>query len=88
LFIISSTEALPVAEEIQSGLQYHVFPRLWTDGVFFAGGYSLEALEIAVNESEFAVAVAQADDIVKVRGRSTRRFGTMCCSNLDCLWGS
>jgi hypothetical protein len=43
LFIISSAEALPVAEEIQSGLQRHVFPRLWTDGVFFAGGYSLIA---------------------------------------------
>lgn len=68
LFIISSAEALPVAEEIQSGLQYDVFPRLWTEGVFFAGGYSLEALENAVNESDFAVAVAQADDIVKTRG--------------------
>ena len=37
------------------------------DGVFFAGGYPLEALEKAVGESEFAVAIAQPDDVVRSR---------------------
>lgn len=68
LLIISSTEALDVAREIQSQLQYDVFSRVWNEGVFFAGGYSLEALEKAVDESDFAIAVAQADDIVESRG--------------------
>ena len=40
---------------------------MWSQGVFFAGGYPLEALEKAVDESDFAVAIAQADDIVESR---------------------
>jgi CRP/FNR family cyclic AMP-dependent transcriptional regulator len=68
LFIISSTEALPVAREIQAQLEHDVFSTVWNEGVFFAGGYSLEALEKAVSESDFAVAIAQPDDIVEIRG--------------------
>ena len=45
LFIISSAEALEVAHEIQSQLQHDVFSAVWDQGVFFAGGYPLEALE-------------------------------------------
>lgn len=68
LFIISSTEALEIANEIQSQLQHDVFSAVWSQGVFFAGGYPLEALEKAVGESDFAVAIAQGDDIVESRG--------------------
>jgi CRP/FNR family transcriptional regulator, cyclic AMP receptor protein len=68
LFVISSTEALNVAREIQGQLERDVFSTVWNEGVFFAGGYSLEALEKAVSESDFAVAVAQPDDIVETRG--------------------
>src|ERR1017187_844034 len=68
LFIISSTEALEVAHEIQRQLQHDVFSAVWDQGVFFAGGYPLEALEKAVSESDFAVAIAQPDDIVESRG--------------------
>ena len=70
LFIISSTEALDVAREIQAQLEHDVFSTVWNEGVFFAGGYSLEALEKAVSESDFAVAIAQPDDIVDSRGLS------------------
>lgn len=68
LFLISSSEALDVAHEIQSQLQNDVFSTVWDQGVFFAGGYPLEALEKAVSESDFAVAIAQPDDIVETRG--------------------
>jgi CRP/FNR family cyclic AMP-dependent transcriptional regulator len=68
LFIISSTEALHVAREIQAQLEHEVFSTVWSQGVFFAGGYPLEALEKAVCESDFAVAIAQPDDIVETRG--------------------
>ena len=68
LFIMSSVEALPIAYEIQSALQHDVLPTVWTQGVFFAGGYPLEALEKAVRTSDFAVAVAQPDDIIETRG--------------------
>jgi CRP/FNR family cyclic AMP-dependent transcriptional regulator len=68
LFIISSTEALPIAREMRSQLRVDVSTTVWNEGTFFAGGYSLEALEKAVNKSDFAVAVAQPDDIIKTRG--------------------
>lgn len=68
LFIISSSEALDVARQLQVGLKHDVVATVWTDGVFFAGGYALETLEKAVTESDFAVAVAQPDDIVETRG--------------------
>jgi CRP/FNR family cyclic AMP-dependent transcriptional regulator len=68
LFIISSAEALGVAREVQAQLERDVFSTVWTEGVFFAGGYPLEALEKAVSESDFAVAIAQPDDVVESRG--------------------
>jgi CRP/FNR family cyclic AMP-dependent transcriptional regulator len=68
LFLISSKEAVEVAREIQAQLDRDVFSAVWDEGVFFAGGYSLEALEKAVAESDFAVAIAQPDDIVDTRG--------------------
>jgi len=70
LFIISSVEALDVANEIASGLQHDVLPTVWTQGVFWASGYPLEALEKAVEQSDFAVAVAQFEDVVQTRGSS------------------
>jgi predicted nucleotide-binding protein len=68
LFIISSSEALGVANAIRTSLEHDVFSTVWNEGVFFAGGYSLEALEKAVSESDFAIAIAQADDIIETRG--------------------
>jgi len=68
LFIISSAEALDVARAIRGALENEVFSTIWDEGVFFAGGYSLESLEKAVSESDFAVAIAQPDDIVESRG--------------------
>ena len=60
LFIISSGEALGIAREVQAQLERDVFSTVWPDGVFFAGGYPLEALEKAVAESDFAIAIAQS----------------------------
>ena len=68
LFIMSSVEALDVARFIQKGLDRDVAAKVWTDGVFFAGGYPLDILEKSVESSDFAVAVAQPDDIVESKG--------------------
>lgn len=68
LFIISSTEALIVAETLRESLEHDVFSTIWNEGVFFVGGYSLESLEKAVSESDFAIAIAQPDDIIETRG--------------------
>jgi predicted nucleotide-binding protein len=68
LFIMSSREALDVAREVDAALQRDVFCRVWNEGVFFAGGYPLDDLERSVEESDFAVAVCEPDDIIESRG--------------------
>jgi CRP/FNR family transcriptional regulator, cyclic AMP receptor protein len=72
LFIMSSSEAKKVADALRAGLEKDVFSKVWDDGVFFAGGYPLEALEQQVNESDFAVAIAEPDDIMESRGVRAR----------------
>lgn len=72
LFIISSSEAIAIAEAVRDGLVRDVFSTVWKEGVFFAGGYTLEALEAQVEQSDFAVAVAEPDDIVRSRGSTQR----------------
>jgi len=69
IFIMSSVEALPVARGIQLGLEHDPYTvEVWTDGVFRASAYPLEDLERELNESDFAIAVASADDLVETRG--------------------
>jgi CRP/FNR family cyclic AMP-dependent transcriptional regulator len=69
IFIMSSTEALPIARAVQLGFEYDPYTvEVWTDGVFRASAYPLEDLERELDESDFAIAVASADDIVQTRG--------------------
>lgn len=71
VFIISSVEALHVARAIQSAFEHEKFlTTLWTDGVFRVASYALESLENQVDNSDFAIAIAHADDIVDHRGSS------------------
>lgn len=72
LFIISSREALDTARFIQQILERDALVQVWTDGVFFASGYALEALEAAVADSDFAIAIAQPDDVAISRGAESR----------------
>jgi CRP/FNR family transcriptional regulator, cyclic AMP receptor protein len=70
LFIISSVEALPVARELQNAFEHDPFTTtVWTDGVFKVAHYTLESLEDQVDQSDFAVAIAHADDLTEFRGQ-------------------
>ena len=56
---------VPVANEIQAGLTHDcVVATVWTNGVFGASKFSLEALEDARSEADFAVLVLYPDDKV------------------------
>lgn len=69
VFIISSTEALPIAQEVERQLEHdNCFVKVWTEGTFRASQYPLESLEQAVEQSDFAIAIAQPDDQVESRG--------------------
>lgn len=69
-FIASSTEALPVASEIQAELSKDPEAvTLWSEGVFGASDFSLEALKRAAEEADFAVLAFSADDKLLSRGQ-------------------
>ena len=70
VFIISSVEALPVARIVQNSFEHDpILSVLWTDGVFRVTSYALDALEAAVEDSDFAIAVAHGDDVTQFRGQ-------------------
>lgn len=71
VFIVSSAEALRIARAIQNALQHDPFTVVvWTDGVFRASHYPVESLEAQLDESDFAVAIAEPDDVTASRGSS------------------
>lgn len=68
VFVICSTEALPIAQAIQFAFQYEEADfTIWSDEVFRASQYPIEALEQVLEESDFAIAIASPDDLVSVR---------------------
>ncbi|MFS8047023.1 TIR domain-containing protein [Rhizobium sp. BR 314] len=70
VFIISSVEGLPIARAIQSAFEHDPFTcTIWTDGVFRVASYTMDALEAAVDDSDFAIAIAHADDVTAYRGQ-------------------
>jgi CRP/FNR family transcriptional regulator, cyclic AMP receptor protein len=71
IFIISSAEALEIARTIQNAFEYDFIVVVWTDGVFLASWYPIESLERQLDQSDFAIAVAQPDDITLSRGGSS-----------------
>lgn len=72
VFVISSAEALDAAKRIRVGLQHVADVDVWSDEmIFMPGGYPLEDLKSQLDKSDFAVAVAQDDDILITRGRET-----------------
>lgn len=71
LFIVSSAEALPIAREVQMAFEHDPFSVvIWTDGVFKIANYTLQSLEDEVDKSDFAIAIAHADDLATVRGQN------------------
>jgi CRP/FNR family cyclic AMP-dependent transcriptional regulator len=69
VFIISSVESLGVARAIQNALSHDPFlTTVWTDGVFRVANYPLQSLLDAVDDSDFAVAIAHSDDTTAFRG--------------------
>ncbi|PVE55378.1 TIR domain-containing protein [Rhizobium rhizogenes] len=70
VFIISSAEALPVARLVRNAFEHDPFiTTIWTDGVFRVANYTLTDLEAEIDDSDFAVAIAHADDLTESRGK-------------------
>lgn len=70
VFIISSAEALPIARLVRNAFEQDPFiTTIWTDGVFRVANYTLTSLEAEIDESDFAVAIAHADDLTESRNK-------------------
>ena len=68
IFIICSVEALPIARAIETAFEHdNIFVELWNEGCFKVSNYTLQDLEAAVDRSDFAIAIAHADDSLAYR---------------------
>jgi hypoxanthine phosphoribosyltransferase len=67
IFIGSSTEGLPVAEEIQLALSGAASVSVWTNDVFRLSEFTLESLFKQLDRTDYAVFVLSDDDLVTVR---------------------
>lgn len=69
VFIVSSAEALPIVDLLIKQFEHDPFLAVaWKNGVFRASNYTLDELEAELDDSDFAIAVAHADDVVITRG--------------------
>jgi predicted nucleotide-binding protein len=69
VFIISSAEALEIAKLVQEALERDFLVEVWSDGVFKIASYTLTDLERKVDQADFAIAIAHADDVTSSRGQ-------------------
>lgn len=69
VFVISSVEGLPIAHAVQESFAHDPFDVVvWDNGIFRASEYAIESLTNVLDVSDFAVAIAQPDDLVEARG--------------------
>ncbi len=68
LFIGCSVESLSIARAMQSDLEHDpITARIWTNNVFQASAFAIEALEHQLSEVDFAAIVLSPDDTVVSR---------------------
>lgn len=67
VFVGSSSEGLPVAKALQSGLAESADITLWTQGIFRPSYGYLESLVNAVDQADFAILILTPDDVTVSR---------------------
>jgi 8-oxo-dGTP pyrophosphatase MutT (NUDIX family) len=68
LFIGSSSESVAIARGLKANLENVAEVRIWDEGLFTPGNYTLEDLLSITNSFDFAIFVCGADDSVVSRG--------------------
>ncbi len=89
VFIGSSVENLPIAQQIQTGLAHDpMLVQVWTDGVFRAAAGTMDNLFRAVSGSDFAVLVLAPQDTVISRKKKSYAPRDNCVFELGLFMGA
>lgn len=73
VFVISSTEALPVAEQVMVCLDSKAIAvHLWDQGTFGISDYPISSLMDAIEACDFTIAIASADDVLISRDKEAK----------------
>jgi predicted nucleotide-binding protein len=73
VFMICASESIPIAQSIRIGLEHVAQVVIWSDeNIFPPGSYAIEALESEVNQADFGIALAEPDDLVLSRHRTSK----------------
>lgn len=70
MFIGSSVEQLPLAKAIQNNLQHTVASTIWHQGVFKPSKSTLDCLQNASSQFDFALFIFKPDDVLKLRDKT------------------
>ena len=72
VFIVSSTEGLPIAEAIFTHLEIDTEPSIWKQELFRPTKANIENLENIITQTDFGIVVVSADDSRLMRGTQSR----------------
>ncbi|HEY9233836.1 MAG TPA: TIR domain-containing protein [Phenylobacterium sp.] len=73
LFVISSKEGLPVAEQLQVLLNSdEIAVDIWDQGTFGVSDYPISSLMDRISAADFTVAIVRDDDVLISRGETTK----------------
>jgi phosphoserine phosphatase len=72
IFLGSTSEAGNIAKAIQQNLSSAGEPAIWMQGLFDASATTIEALESALEQFDFAILIVSPDDLVESRGETRR----------------
>ena len=89
IFIGSSVENLPIAQQIQTGLAHDpMLVQVWTDGVFGPAAGTMDNLFRAISSSDFAVLVLAPEDTVISRKKKSYAPRDNCVFELGLFMGA
>jgi hypothetical protein len=71
IFVGSSTESLPIAQQVQVELGPTARAKVWNQGIFKLGEGGLESLVGELGRHDFAILVFSADDVTSSRDRDS-----------------
>jgi hypothetical protein len=72
VFLASSSETLDIAEALQVNLVKYAEVTIWSQGVFGPSSYILDAVDRQIGDSNFAILVVDAEDVMISRGETSK----------------